>query len=141
MKAEVVQEVGYMEMLIERLNDYGGLLQGNGDLPLSKLSESVQEQASELVGQVNRTHKDIKDLAERYEWSNGETEEGSAIMNIAIDVVAEVGSLGAVADMATGELPGWGNPNKSAAEVGRDFIRTANYLKKLADRLEKIKVK
>ncbi|MGA8026646.1 MAG: hypothetical protein WB992_05830 [Bryobacteraceae bacterium] len=62
----------------------------------------------------------------------------TALRDVSIEIAAECGSLAAIVDLATGELPGWGNPNKTAQEIGADMLRAARELRRPALQLSRI---
>jgi hypothetical protein len=139
MKDEIAREIGYMEIAAEALHNYGIELRAKETQPFSSKREAgLREKANELIQTLQTTAKDVHELAERYEWANGETEEGSDIKAIGDEVAGEVGGLGATCDLATGELPRWGGTSRSMADAGTDFMRASETLKRLATRLEKI---
>lgn len=139
MKDEVEQEAFYMNLTAEHLREYAAAVEGKGAVPFS--SKRLRERGRELLTELEKTRKDITDIAERHEYENGETEEGERIKAVSLDVAGEVGSLAATFDLATGELPGYNNAERGSEDVAQDFKRTAEYLEKLAERLSKIPVK
>jgi len=139
MKDEVEQEVFYMKLTVEHLREYGAAVEEKGAVPFS--SERLREQGRELLKELDKTRKDISDLAERYDYENGETEEGEQIKGIAADVSGEAGALAATLDLATGELPGYNNAARGSEDVAHDFKKTAKNLENLATRLSKVPVK
>lgn len=89
---------------------------------------------------MERTQRDVRDLAERYEEENDETPEGEEIKKIAGAIAGELGGLYAVVGLATGELHPFGDKNRSAKNVAGDFRRTGDYLMRLSEKLRKTPV-
>ncbi|HZQ45266.1 MAG TPA: hypothetical protein VFA99_18595 [Acidobacteriaceae bacterium] len=102
-------------------------------------AQSFSSRAVPLTGQVERTMRAISKLADRCEAANVKTSEIRALRDVAVELAGEIGSLSAIVDIATGELPGWGNPNKTRNEIGIDILRAARELQRPALHLSRIR--
>jgi len=102
-------------------------------------AQNFRSRADPLTGQVERTSRAISKLADRCEAANVETSEVTALRDVAVKLAGGIGSLSAIVDLATGELPGWGNPNKTRKEIGTDILRAARDLQPPALLLSRVR--
>ena len=77
MKDEVAREVECIKMTVQALHDFGTALKQKGDVRFAGVDQEVRAQASELAKHLDKTRTDTSELAERYEFENGETPEGA----------------------------------------------------------------
>lgn len=129
MRDEFDREVGFLEHFAQGIIDFG--------IELTNLND----RGLKLVRGVEATVRDISDLVERYESSEGETAIGDELKQIKYRLYGTLGGLDSAFIEMADELSGSGNPMKAVADVGRDLIRTSESLKQLAADLANIRIK
>ncbi len=92
-----------------------------------------------LTRQIERTQRAVSELSKRCEAANIPSSEIKALRDVAAEIAGEIGSLAAIIDLATGELPGWGNANKAWIVIGADILRTARDLRRPAIQLSRVR--
>lgn len=102
-------------------------------------AQDFRSRALELIRRVERTQRAISELTKRCEATTIGPSEISALRDVTNELAGEIGGLFAIVDLATGELPGWGNPNNTRREIGADILRTARELKRPALQLGRIR--
>ena len=140
MEDEIARLVERIESDANALQTLGFELTDAEATPLSADgSQAFRSRALPLMRQVEQTRRAITELANRCGATSVESSEVTALRNVAVEVAGEIGSLSAIVDLATGELSGWGNPNKSRKEIGADILRTARDLRRPALLLSRVR--
>jgi hypothetical protein len=130
MEDEIARLIDRIEANANALQTLGVELTNAEATPFSaEEARAFGSMALSLTRQVGRTERAIAELANRCEAASAESSEVEALRDVAVELAGEIGSLSAIVDLATGELPGWGNPNKTRKEIGADILRTARELR------------
>ena len=136
MEDEIAQLVESIESNADALKRLGTELTGDGTTRLSaeaaqtfRSQVSFRSRALALYRKVESAQRAISRLAKRCEAASVQSSEITALRDVSVRIAGELGSLAAIIDVATGELPGWGNPNKTENEIGADILRSARDLR------------
>jgi len=135
---DVAKEADYMKITAENLRAYALSVQEKGAVPFS--SKQLRKRGRELLKELESTRRNISNLGQLYEEENGKSDAAEEITKVAAEIAGEIGGLSAILDLATGELPGYSNADRGSADVGKDFMKTSEYLRRLATRLARLRV-
>lgn len=140
MEDEVAQLVESIESHADALKRLGSELTSDGTTRLSpEEAQAFRSEARALYRKVESAQRGISRLAKRCEAASVESSEITALRGVSVGIAGELGSLAAIIDLASGELPGWGNPNKTENEIGADILRAARDLRPLAVQLGRVR--
>src|SRR5450759_1788795 len=140
MEDEIAQLVESIESNADALKRLGTELTSDGTTRLSvEAAQTFRLQALVLYRKVEGAQRAISRLAKRCEAASVQSSEITALRDVSVGMAGELGSLAAIIDLAGGELPGWGNPNKTENEIGADILRAARDLRPLAVQLGRVR--
>jgi len=139
MEDEIVHLVKRIESNADGLQQLGReLVDGEAAVPADEASRTLLAEALALSRQIEGIGRAVSELAKRCDAASMQSSEINALRDVAAEIAGELGSLAAIVDLATGEIPGCKDcrPRK---EVGGDILRTARDLRQPALKLSRIR--
>jgi len=139
MEDEIVRLVERIESNADHLQQLGReLMDGEATIPSDEAPRARLAEALALSRQIEVTRRAVAELAKRCDAASMQSSEISALRDVAAEIAGEIGSLAAIVDLATGEIPGC-NDCRPRKDVGDDILRTARDLRQPALKLGRIR--
>src|SRR5690242_8446384 len=107
MEDEIVHLMKRIESNADHLQHLGReLMNGEATIPSDEAPRALLAEVLALSRQVEGTRRAVSELAKRCDAATMQSSEISALRDVAAELAGELGSLAAIVDLATGEIPG-----------------------------------